>query len=399
MEKERDNQATLAGGATTPTPAVDSPGAAVRSTCDAGLLVPPAERVAHSAGSLVQVLSETRRRTRWQKAWDFWKPTLVFLSILFGGAFALEQYLASQHEAAKARVEGLLSSASEALGSPDYVVQANAVRTLARTSEFSTYTVPSGPTALGRHMWGGLVGLPAEYPYFEQSWLIFRDFATSPRGSDRLLVSSAILREGAAWEHRLRRGGRAPAGWTGGSLLFEAQLPAAKANDLDLRGIQFGTADLTGADISGSNCGGCGLLGARLNAAIMRGSNLSSAYLAEATINEADLSFARLNQAILRRVHAKGVVFLQTDLSNADFANSRLDGSTFSQANLTRTAFTGASLRGVRFTQSDVSVATFDNADVEGADFTRAIGFSESLLRKARNSAKALVPLRLEAKK
>jgi uncharacterized protein YjbI with pentapeptide repeats len=116
-------------------------------------------------------------------------------------------------------------------------------------------------------------------------------------------------------------------------------------------------------------------------------------------MNEADLSFARLNRAVLQGVHARKVMFLQTDLLSADFTNGQLDGSTFSQANLTRTAFTGASLRGVLFIQSDVSAARFDNADVEGADFTRAIGFSESLLRTARNSAKALRPLRLEAKK
>lgn len=397
MEEKNDNQATLPDGVATPIPAVDSLGAAVRSTCDAGLLYPAAERVAESASSIAQVLSEARHRTRLQRAWGYGKPILVSLSILVTAAFALEQYLASQHEAAKASIEQLLSSASQALGSPDYVVQANAVRILSRTSEFSTYTVPSGPAALGRHIRG--LFLRPEYPYFEQSWLIFRDFAISPRGADHHLVSSAILREGAAWEHRSRREGKVPAEWARGSLLFQAKLPSARANDLDLRGIQFGAADLTGADISGSDCRDCGLLGARLNGAVMRSTKLDSAYLAEATMNEADLSFARLNRAILHRVQAKRVIFLQTDLSDADFTNGQLDGSTFSQATLTRTVFTGASLRGVQFTQSDVSVATFDNADVDGADFTHAIGFSESLLRKSRNSSKARMPLRLEAKK
>ena len=370
-----------------------------RSTCEARGLAPAAVRIADSASSVAKVLTTLHQKGARGTAWDYAKSILLSISVLAGGAFALEQYLATEYEARKASAEALLSSASGALGATDHVLQANGLRTLSRISEFLTYAAPPGAVSLGRHLRAALFGFPAEYPYFEQSWLIFRDFATSrSTSSSHPLVSSAILREGAAWEHRARDRERVPPKWNGGSLLFQAQMRDAKANNLDLRGIQFGAADLRAADLSGSDCAACGLLGARLDGAQLRGTVLDSSFLAEATMSQADLSFARLNGAVLRKVDAQRATFLQTDLTNADLTEARLDGSTFSQATLFQTNFTGASLRGVRFLQCDVSTATFDDADIEGADFTHAVQFSESLVQAARNSNKAIFPGHSEPK-
>ena len=323
---------------------------------------------------------------------------VIFISILGGGVFALEQYLASKYEASQARIEGQLSSASMALGSPDAIVQTNAVRTLARISAFSTYPIPRGIGSLWGHMRAEIFGYSPEYPYFDQVWLILRDFATSRSTLTFPLVSSEILQQGATWEHRVREGDRIPT-QTRGSLLFQAILTRAKGNDLDLHGIQFGAANLDSANLSGSDCSGCGMLGVSIVGGILRGTIFENAYLAEANLNGADLSFARLNGVVLQLAHLEKAVFRQTDLSAADLSEATLDGSRFSQAILDSTDFTRSSLRGARFEQSDVSTAKFDRADVEDADFTGALGFSRSLLLKALNSEHALIPKPKEATK
>lgn len=400
MANGRKKKASIPGsGTSTSRPTVVSGGSGPSSSYDALGLRSAADSIAQSASLLLGVVTAQHRPTPAQRLWRHTKSAVLFVSLLGGLVLALEQYLASQYDAAMARVEGQFSAASEALGSPDHIVQTNAVRTLARISEFSTYTVPHGVGALGGHLRAELFSYSPEYPYFDQIWLVLRDFATSRSHSTTPLVSSEILLQGAAWEHRSREGDRAPANQTRGSLLFRAILTRARGNDLDLHGLQFGAADLEGADLSGSNCSGCAMLGVNLSGGILRGAIFESAYLAEATMNNVDLSFARLSGAVVRRARLENVTFLQTDLSGTDFSDATLDGSYFSQADLDRTDFTRSSLRGVRFIQSDVSTAIFDHADVEGADFTRALGFSRSLLRTARNSEHALVPQPKEAMK
>ncbi len=369
------------------------------SSYDAHGLRLVADSIAQSASLLVGVVTTQYQLTWAQRFWGHTKSVVLSVSIFFGGAFAMEQYLASQHDAAKARVEGQLSAASMALGSPDPIVQTNAVRTLARISTFSTYPVPHGVGSISRYLRAEIFGYSPEYPYFDQIWLVLRDFATSRSASTTPLVSSEILLQGAAWEHRTREGDRVPANQTRGSLLFRVNLARANGNDLDLHGIQFGAANLDGADLSGSDCTGCGLLGVRLGGGILRGTIFEDAYLAEADMDGVDLSFARLSGAVFRHAHLENVTFLQTDLSATDLSDAKLDGSHFSQAILDSTDFTRSSLRGVNFDQSDVSTANFDRADVEGTDFTRAFRFSRSLLRTARNSENALIPKPKEATK
>ncbi len=392
MAKRRKKKAPTPGAGTSPSsPAVVSGSNGPSSSSDVLGLQPAADSIAKSASLLVGVVTEQHRPRLARQFWLRTKSAVLFVSLLGGGVFALEQYLASKHDTTQARVEGQLSSAITALGSPDPIVQTNAVRTLARISAFSTYTVPHGVGSLWGHLRAEIIGYSPEYPYFDQIWLVLRDFATSRSTSTIPLVSSEILLQGAAWEHRTREGDRAPA-QTRGSLLFNATLTGAKGNDLDLHVIQFGAANLDGADLSGSDCSGCSMLGVSLIGGILRGTVFENAYLAEANMDGVDLSFARLGGAVVRHAHLENVTFLQTDLSATDFSYAILDGSYFSQAFLDSTDFTHSSLRGVRFVQTDVSTANFDQADIEGADFTRALGFSRSLLRTARNSEHALIP-------
>lgn len=351
-------------------------------------LLPAADRIADSVSSVATAV----KKSRWLSRLDHAKPLIIFISVTVGGAFGLEQYLASRHEATIVSMDRLFSSTSSALGTSDQVLQANAVRTLPRIGQFSTYTMPHELAPLGLHLYAQIFSLRSQYYYFEQSWLLFRDFATSRREQSGSLVSSAILNAGARWEHQIRSGEEIPIGWIGGSLLFQARLPGARAIKIDLQGIQFGASDLVGANLSGSNCSNCGLLGVHLDDAVLRETNFDSAFLAEARMNGADFSFAKLTRSVLQKASATNAKFLQTDLTNTDFTGARLDSSLFNQAILFKTDFTNSSLRGVRFLQCDVSSAMFNNADVESADFSHAFGFSEQLLRTARNPKKAIVP-------
>ncbi len=394
MQADVESQVTIAGQSAQPDTGMAGP----HFGCGAHGLHPAADSLAATASSLLRVLTSDRPQTPAQRAWRHAKSVAFPISVLLGGLFGFERYLASQHESRKARVEELLLSATEALGNSDRVVQASAVRSLARISEFSTYSVPTGIGLVGRHIRASF-GFAPEYPYFDQAWTIFRDFAATRRTPAHALVSTEILREGAAWELRSRLAHRVPPNQTRGSLLFGAELANAIANDLDLRGIRFGNADLSGADLSGSDCTGCRLLGARLNAAKLKGTVLDSAYLGEASLDDADLAFTGLRKAVLRQASLRRSKFLQADLTGADLTGAHLDGAVFSQATLELTVFTSASLRGVRFEQSDVSSATFDNADVAGADFTLARGFAVSLLRTARNAHRIQVRRTPEAGK
>lgn len=393
MDEQPDKRTTGEHpGSATPAIAVASLGDPPPSICEARGLTPAAERIADSASSLVKVFSEGRQSGPWQRAWHFAKSALVILSVVVGGAFALEQYLAAQHVAARTQTEALLASASNALASPHDALQASAVRTLARIGQLRDYDVQPGTIPLGRHLWNGLVGYTPEYPFFERSWMLFRDFAMASRLPQDEVVSSALLSEGSAWENRIRSGEIVTPGWSLGSLLYGANLVGAHGISLDLRRLHFGPVDLTSADLTASNCSDCGLLGARLDRTVLRSAILMHAYLAEASMHKADMSFARMDGAVLRKVKAQNVTFTQTVLSDADFTGALLDGAKFTQATLHNTIFARASLRGAVFVQTDVSSASFQEANVDGADFTLATGFSESTLITARNADKAHRP-------
>ncbi len=362
------------------------------SQCDALSFQPAVDSIAKSASALTKVVTEQYRPARTQLIWGYAKSIVIFTSFFMGAVFTLEQYLASQYDEAKARIEGQLSIATEALGSQDPIVQTNSVRTLARISKFSTYSVPKGAKSIGWHLRSSLLGYQSEYSYYEQIRLIIRDFATSRVNSSSPLVSSEILLQGSAWEHRTRNGDMVPKNLSHGSILFQANVSHAIGKDLDLHGIQFGSANFERADISGSNCSNSGMLGVNLSNATLKGTIFKSAYLSEAIMDSVDFSFAQLNGAIIRNAQLSNSKFIQADLTTTNLAGSTLDGSTFSQAILNNTDFTRSSLRNVSFLQSDVSTAIFDFADVKGADFTRAIGFSNSILKTALNSDLALIP-------
>lgn len=361
-------------------------------SCTALQLRPSLERTADNVASVAHHLATNNGDTLLSKIWRSVKTAALYISVIVGSLFALEQYLASNHWEVNDRVQTQLLSASAALGDDDHIVKANAIRSLARITEFKTYEVSQGVASIGQHIRAGFFGHPDFFPYFEDSWLVLRDFATSRDSPNSELVSTEVLREGAWLEHRTRDGGNAPAQWNRGSLLFQARLPRAMGNDLDLSGIQFGAANLEGSTLTGSDCSQCGMLGVRLEGSILRGTVLASAYLSESNVDNADLSFADARNAVFNKASLKNSRFLQANLTQAQFRYADLTGAIFSQTNLSGTDFSNANLHESNFDQSDVSGAKFSGANVEGTDFARANNFDAALLTDAINADKAILP-------
>ncbi len=326
------------------------------------------------------------------------KPFLLALPVLIGALFTLEQFLESQEEAESSRAEARFSATTQQLASSQLAIQAAAVHSLPQIATFRDVPRPQpGDYFLGAHMINRFVRSRREYPFMQRSWALFREFAAQPRISISVeplgdnVVSSAILKEGAAWELR-RRMETGPTDEATGALLFKANLPNAHGIRQDFRRINFGAVDLTNAVLDGSNFDDCGLSGARLDGAILRSTSLKSAYLADARMANADLSFAHLDEADFKRALLRGAKFTQTILVRADFTDGTLDKATFSQATASHAIFRNASLKRVVFEQTDVSSALFDGADVDGADFTTSVGFTNATLRGAKNVKKARLP-------
>jgi len=319
-------------------------------------------------------------------------------SVAIGALFTSEQFLASQQEAESSRAEVRFSAVAQQLASSQLAIQAAAIRSLPALGAFQDVPRPQpGDYVFGSHLINRFLRSRREYPFMQRSWTLFQEFASQPRtsavvgSSTENIVSSAILREGAAWEMRQRMETTVTDAGTG-SLLYKANLANAYGIDLDFRHINFGGVDLRNANLNASKFDDCGLSGARLDGAVFRGASIKSAYLAEARMQGADFSFAVLDGAILKHATLQRATFTQTSLVRADFTDSILDGATFSQAIAHDAIFTNASLRGAVFKQADISSASFEGADVEGADFSTSIGFINGTLNGARNVRKARLP-------
>lgn len=389
-----DNKATTTAA---PVAAPRAPVAHGPSACDPGLLVGEAKNIAEGVASLATHF-RGQQIPGWQAGFRRAGSILLALSAVIGALFGLEQFLASRQETARTETETLFSAAMQQLASPQPALQAAAVRSLPRIATFRDVPRPEpGEYVFGSYLINRFVRSRREFPLMQQSWMLFREFASQSRMSSTAnpstgdIVSSAILLEGAAWEMRRRTETRVTDEGTG-SLLYKANLPNAHGIDQDFRRINFGAVDLRNADLSASKFDDCGLSGARLDGAILRGASLKSAYLAEARMQNADFSFAVLDGAVVKHAMLQGAKFTQTFLVRADFTDSTLDKATFSQAIVHHAIFKNASLRGAVFEQTDVSFALFEGADVEGADFTTSIGFTNATLSGARNVKEARLP-------
>ena len=130
-------------------------------------------------------------------------------------------------------------------------------------------------------------------------------------------------------------------------------------SEMDLKGINFGEADLSGADFYGSdlteaNLKMANLKGADFSEATFSGAelykvNLSGAFLTGAELSNTYLAEANLQNADLRGCRLRNVNLTEADLTSADLSESDLEGVNFSNANIT-----GANLSNSNLAQSNL---------------------------------------------
>ncbi|MEQ1697751.1 MAG: pentapeptide repeat-containing protein [Hyphomicrobiaceae bacterium] len=199
---------------------------------------------------------------------------------------------------------------------------------------------------------------------------------------------------------------------------FKAQ-PGQRVNfagrtlrDLDLSGLNFGQADLTGADLFGAdltsaNLTGVNLSGGNLNRAIVIRADFSGANLRNANIMRPSVSTSldydiaespKFAGADMRNVRMtakmvgadfRGVNLTQANLGphepradissmpNSVYKSCDFSGATMTDVDLNRgilmfSRFVGADLRRANLSYADLSRADLSGADLTGADLTRA---------------------------
>lgn len=221
-----------------------------------------------------------------------------------------------------------------------------------------------------------------------------------------------------------------------------SDLAARNLSTLDLSGLDFKRARLTGSnmygvDLTSANLAGADLSGTHLDRAVViradfTGANIRNASLQRLTVFS-DMRFDRAEAPIFRNANLSGsrlfarldgADFRGADLSFAnlgpfdrrggdvtlqphvvmmkcDFSGANLEKANLSQVHFQFANFAGANLRGADLTEADltqanlaaadVSGANFAGADLYGADFRGVRGLGEALgLAQAINLDKAL---------
>jgi uncharacterized protein YjbI with pentapeptide repeats len=180
------------------------------------------------------------------------------------------------------------------------------------------------------------------------------------------------------------------------SILYGANLTAAKLHGTDLHGASMDDTTLTSADLSGANLQQANLTGATLTSADLSGASLQRANLTLATMPSIDLSNhdlsgtiltrANLHQANLSQANLSGAALTHVDLSGAnltytwtgggsrfDLAGNDLSGANLSGATgLANATLQNINLSGANLTTTNLSSASLDSANLTSADLSAA---------------------------
>ena len=142
----------------------------------------------------------------------------------------------------------------------------------------------------------------------------------------------------------------------------------------NLRGRDFGDADLKFVDLAHADLQDASFDGARLAYADLRSANLKDAVLNATNLHGADLRDADLQGTAMEMVALFGV-----DLRGANLRGARLGCQDCNRVtSLLYSNLKGADLRGAHFGNSFI-YAIFDEADLRGADLAVALGQPMSL--------------------
>lgn len=180
-------------------------------------------------------------------------------------------------------------------------------------------------------------------------------------------------------------------------------------DNLDLSGINFRSATLSGASLRSSRFYGAGEDQrfdtfddwiTDLSGADLKDADLTGAVLTNVMMNRTNLLRATLNQANLSSSRLAGANLSSAQLISADLRQAVLENASLTGANLGETKFNLANLSGAKLGQasavgSDFSFANLTDSNWEGADLSRA-NLSNANLRNANLSSTKLVGANLK---
>lgn len=141
--------------------------------------------------------------------------------------------------------------------------------------------------------------------------------------------------------------------------------------DMNLAGMYFRDADLSGTAFARSNFDG-----ANLRHADMRWSDVRWARLRRADLRWSDIRWAHFSQsdlqwAVMHQAEAGRCSFERANLCHVDASSANFSGADFTRAYAIKADFTAADLTGVDFSEADLEGARFAEANLTGVNFTR----------------------------
>jgi len=178
--------------------------------------------------------------------------------------------------------------------------------------------------------------------------------------------------------------------------------------NLDLAGINFRSAILTGASFQNSRFYGAGadqrwgtfddwiadLSGAELKEADLTGANLNNVLMARTNLIRASLNRAKLADSYLIGANFSSAQLIGADLRRAVLENASLTGANLGEAKASLVNLQGGSLGQVSAVGGDFSFADLTQSNWQGADLSGA-NFSQAQLQDADLSSTKLVKANL----
>jgi uncharacterized protein YjbI with pentapeptide repeats len=156
------------------------------------------------------------------------------------------------------------------------------------------------------------------------------------------------------------------------AVFTDADLTRADLTGAKLTGVKFIRANLAEADLSGARLNYAELGGARLIGAKLTGADLALGRLVGAHFDGADLTDAKLSQAALAGANLARTNLTGARLNKASVSNARLNGANLTRASLSGARLDGAHLRDANFTNAALNMADLTGADIAGATFAGA---------------------------